>query len=59
MTDSEIIGRIEARRNEPPDTDHSEECRAWKHLGLCSCPTVADLEAMDADWKNKAAKDDL
>ena len=45
---------------DPPDeVEHEEDCRAWKHRGQCTCPTVADLEAMDADWKNKARMEDL
>ena len=40
---------------DPPD----EQCHAWAHVEGCDCPTVADLEAMDADFRNKARKEDL
>lgn len=55
LTDFEVISRIQARLYEPPD----EQCHAWVHLDGCDCPTVADLEAMDEDFRNKARMEDL
>lgn len=43
---------------DPPEGDHHEDCRAWKHRHQCNCPQLAEADRYDhADRDNKARRE--